>query len=484
MLVGVVVGTLLTGLLLPFVIGSRSTGGQAVEAGPRQPTSIGTGASSQAATGGGGGATAGGTAAAGPTVTSVAGAKRTSASSGAPGAVQGSLAPIRVGVAILDTGNLSKLGVAITSTDAQRQAWQAYIDEANAQGGIAGHKIEPVYRSYDILSQDDMRAACLYWTEDAKVFAVLDGNGYFGPAILCVTHEHHTPLIARGAVGIPDEYFAKSGGNLFDLGESGGRGMRAFAHELIKWPGFTAGTVGIVDGGSTLSPETIDVLQKTLESAGVKVVRRATLAEDKQTAASQIPVQVSQMHAAGADEVLLALDLLAATQWVNTADGQGWLPKYFSSDWGDQNDDFSMTGMPSSYAGSINFTTTRNGSWRAAWPESPAEAQCRTVYEKRTGIKLDRTGSQDTNNTYMQIIAGCSPLAVFVAGARAAVATGALTAASLSAGIQRIGAIGVTHVGDASFRPNKFDAPDSIRTQKYDSGCTCYRPVEGFRPMS
>ena len=51
---------------------------------------------------------------------------------------------IRVGMLILDVGPVGKAGAAVAiDPEQQRAAWQSYVDDVNARGGINGRKIEP-----------------------------------------------------------------------------------------------------------------------------------------------------------------------------------------------------------------------------------------------------------------------------------------------------------------------------------------------------
>lgn len=487
---GLAVGLLLAGLLTPLAFAHQLAGTSSAT------PALTTGAAPATGAGGGTQTVGDGTGSTANEVTGQSGAVQSaSAKTGtAPGSrVTGAAAAagvtdigvtattIKLGVGLLDTGGLSQAGVdVVASTADQQTAWQAFIDDLNSRGGVAGRKVEAAFHKYDILSEASMRAACLYWTEEAKVFAVVEAFGYFGPPVLCITQEHQTPFLARGGVGIPADYFTKSQGRLFVFTQGGDRMMRNLAAELGALKGFKGDKVGIVDGGSLYSPQTVDILQSALTKAGHTVVRRSTLAADMDTAASQVPLEVQQMRVAGATEVILNTDLVLSTQWVNAASSQGWNPRYYASDWAAMSGDFSTIGMPAAFDGSIAFTVTRNGDWRAGWPEPPTEVHCRQIYEGRTGKKLNRSGSTNDNNAYLDAIAPCSPLALFEAGATA-VGHG-LTRAALSAAIQAIGPFAATSIGGGSFRPGKFDAPDLIRTEVWDKSCTCWRPAGTFHP--
>jgi ABC-type branched-subunit amino acid transport system substrate-binding protein len=72
-------------------------------------------------------------------------------------------------------------------------AYTALFDQINAQGGIHGRKIVPVFAPVDPLGPAGAATACTQLTEDDKVFAVV---GYFLPAdTTCYLDSHATPII-------------------------------------------------------------------------------------------------------------------------------------------------------------------------------------------------------------------------------------------------------------------------------------------------
>jgi len=111
----------------------------------------------------------------------------------------------KLGVGVTPT--TLKLGVALVDFDCvknfvdeirvdQDKVYQAYIDDINANGGIAGRKIEPVYDTYCPLGSAGPLAVCTKLTDDDKVFAVMGTFVDFsGDAQTCVAKQHDTVLI-------------------------------------------------------------------------------------------------------------------------------------------------------------------------------------------------------------------------------------------------------------------------------------------------
>lgn len=104
---------------------------------------------------------------------------------------------ITVGVTMLDFQDLVDTGLSPAGWGDQQAVFQALIDNVNANGGVNGRMIEPVYDFYTPVSADDASRACFAVTEDAETFAVL--GGFVGPlagtADPCITGINDTILI-------------------------------------------------------------------------------------------------------------------------------------------------------------------------------------------------------------------------------------------------------------------------------------------------
>jgi ABC-type branched-subunit amino acid transport system substrate-binding protein len=73
----------------------------------------------------------------------------------------------------------------------------AYVNDINSRGGINGRLIDPEIVKYNPLDDAEMRADCKDWTESQEIFAVVDSYGWHDDHQLCITQEHHTPLISK-----------------------------------------------------------------------------------------------------------------------------------------------------------------------------------------------------------------------------------------------------------------------------------------------
>ena len=134
-----------------------------------QPTTTGS-----SPVGGSGGT--GATATSGSTVTGTTGTAGAVLSTGPTGAGGKVAPPLSIGVVLTATSNAESFGVSFGNTYSERQVDDAIINALNAQGGLAGRKIVPVYAKTDTGSsnwQTDFSAACATFTQDHHVVAVL-----------------------------------------------------------------------------------------------------------------------------------------------------------------------------------------------------------------------------------------------------------------------------------------------------------------------
>lgn len=126
----------------------------------------------------------GSTTGAGTTSTGSTGGVAPTAPGGTTGAVTNPLPskgsqthePIELGFITTSVGNASQLGVNAGQSYSDKAMFDAITTEYNLRGGIAGHRIKPVYGETDTASSNwsnQFAAACATLTQDHKVKAVI-----------------------------------------------------------------------------------------------------------------------------------------------------------------------------------------------------------------------------------------------------------------------------------------------------------------------
>lgn len=354
-------------------------------------------------------------------------------------------------------------------TATQEEQWQVTIDAVNARGGIHGRVLEPVYRSYDALDADEMRAACIYLTEEIKAFTVLNNGGYYGEPIRCVTEQHATPLLGQAG---EDRSFYR--GNYFTTTPNKDRVLQNLVTRLHNDGILEGKTIGTLENEGIDKIPVDNSLHPTLKALGYKVAHRAVFSEDFGTAQSQMPVEIQEMRSAGVDFILPAVNLGVMTVWVQTADTQNYRPQYWMSDFACGTCDVYVVAMPErAFDGVQGYTSLRSGEARVGLPEAEHDKVCREQFEAGTGRSLDR---QDSD--YGGTVQSCGIMNVFEGAATRAGPN--LTRAGLVQALQGFGQFNVPFGPLGSFGPGKFDAPDESRTVVHRSDCRCYRPVNDF----
>jgi ABC-type branched-subunit amino acid transport system substrate-binding protein len=382
---------------------------------------------------------------------------------------------ITVGIPIPDVSSFGDVegGASFGGQFGDPQAqWQAFIDDLNHRGGIGGRTVVPEYRLYDSIDLDSMRAACVYLTEQKRVFAVL--GGFYGDPILCITQQHQTPLL--GLASEADDFYQRSGGRFFSIGTSKDRVLRAFVKLLDADKALRGHTIGVLDQQGIDSATVDRTLLPELQRLGYRVGYHARIAADAGAAQAQIPIEVQRMRAAGVDVLLPVSGLIVATVFAQEADAQRYRPTYYLSDFASGATDVYAAAMPASFEGAIGYTAFRTGEARAGLPEPAGDAACRQTYERSAGKPLD-----PKILAYYYTVSYCGILRLFEQAMTRAGPNP--TRAGFTAALQSIGSFQLAFGSTGSFGPGKPDAPDAVRRVTWRKSCTCWLPIDGFRDV-
>jgi len=489
---GVVAGLLVAGLLVPLLRG----GGTTVVTGGAAAGAIGAGLDPSSAPGQGapGSADAGGTAGAGGNTSTAGsgsqsraagGTERTSAaesrSQKAGGALETGIRAdgIHVGVLIIDLGGVSKVGFSggVNGLDpASQERWyNVFFKEINDTGGIGGRKAIPDYAVYDPTNTETQRAACLKLTDEAKVFVALENTGgYRGPDLRCFTEEHHTPYVSEFDRYNVDEV-RRSGPYLIGYGMSAARGVANAAYEAERLGKLKGKKIGIIESERPGDKETDDAgLVASLQKLGHPVASRYVFSEDLNTAATQAPLAVHQLQAAGVDVLFANTNVLTSTQFVNAAAGQVYRPQYITSDWYGLGTDFGAQEMPASFDGALAFVAERDGEYNTPGRAEPAvDKNCRETVQKANGDNFDLKSNQNA-----VIVQTCGVVRLFAQIARATLSN--LTRDGFAMAMQRLGRVDPPRMAPGYFASGRYDAASQIRSKTWSVGCTCWKITEEF----
>ena len=476
--VGVVVGALAVGLLMPFAIDSEPGQAAGVAAGADAATFAGdseagtSGSPDESGTSGDGRASGSG-AGSGRSSSANTGSEPPDAQAGSTPSGQAA-GPIKVGFTIIDVGTVGRAGINVAIDPAQQErAWRAFVDDVNDRN-LIGRRIEPVFATFDALNQDSQTAACLSLTEDHKVFAVLGGFNYAAPNF-CVVNQHATPLVSNMGSN-PDSYYTQTAGRLITATARSSRMFTNAVAVLDSAEALRGKKIGILrSDANDPSGEATGHLEAALRAAGHDVVHTSRLPAPP-ASDSQTPVEVNRMRQSGAEVVFLLAGSTSSTGFVQAADAQTYRPRYITTDWGAMFNTTSSANMPASYDGTLSVTNARESEWRADRPEPALATECKQVYERQSGTKLAARGTNEHTLTVIY----CDLVRAFVAGMRAGGT--ATTKEQFPAAMARVGAVRWGSWGDGSFRPGKSDGGDFVLLQRWRADCKCFHPVGDFRP--
>jgi hypothetical protein len=246
---------------------------------------------------------------------------------------------INVVFPIANLNNLSNTeGFAGDPEDTEQvDAINLYVKEINDNGGINGRKIHATIVSIDPTNDAEMRAQCKDWTEGTPAaFAVVDGLGtWSGDNQLCITQEGQTPFI--GAWTTVTDWTAMGAPYLWWTGPDQASVLAA----LVSW-GESAGLlsksikVGVV---SSSQPDDTLALNKyllpDLAKLGITPVLETMDANpaDSATTASQAPLVVQRLKAAGVQSLIPLIPFNAWFPELQAQTQQQYFPKLLLSDY-------------------------------------------------------------------------------------------------------------------------------------------------------
>ena len=99
---------------------------------------------------------------------------------------------VKVGLLFVDTSALATAGVDLDLGDVEG-AYHALVDDINADGGINGRMLDPVYTPVDPIGTEGADRACVEVSEDQQVFVA--AGLFLADAVLCLVDTHQTAVI-------------------------------------------------------------------------------------------------------------------------------------------------------------------------------------------------------------------------------------------------------------------------------------------------
>jgi len=430
----------------------------------------GTGVSGAPAGGGTGGAAAGSST---PGPASAA----TSGATGAHAAGATSNKPVEIGIVIYPDVNAAakSLGGSANVGDQKAEADTA-IAWVNAHGGLNGHKLVPVYFSVSLTStqpySQTYQEICATFTQDHHVAAtIFIGNAENGlPA--CITKGHSLLLTHGHYLRTLQEYASYP--TMYAPEEvSSDRVAQALVNQIVGR--------GILKSGDKLGVLVMDyagpnralnaIVTPQLKAKGIEVVSYSVPYPKSTPDIGNSVSAVQSAELAMASRGVKAVTFFCPgcfNFFMQDAESQAYYPRYVLTSYDD---------LLSTVAGKNHGRSLGNAvalSWSpvqdvSTFSHPDVEAGNATYALCR---KVEQKNIADDASLYASL-ALCGAVQDLYAAARAS-GTGAVTDATLAAGLGRLGS---THAGAANFATalsgQRHDGAAAFTTMHYDSGCDC-----------
>jgi ABC-type branched-subunit amino acid transport system substrate-binding protein len=394
---------------------------------------------------------------------------------------------IKVGIALVNFECIRNFVDSIR--EKQQQVYQAYIDNINAKGGIAGRKIVPVYDTYCPLGSAGPLAVCTKLTDDDKVFAVIGTFVDFsGDAQTCVANQHHRVLMTFNLTqAIMNQSPA---GLIIYPGATNERTVKVLLQLLSKQhalKGKKAAVLGGSQEASTVNKTIVPGLKKLKVPLGSTAVLSINGTADTTAAQAQLDSFIEKWKGQHVNTVFLSGDEVSSKQFVTKLRQE--MPKVTlisdttdTRDFGKQETHAGI--KPNPYEGLI----TAGGPTPAEYDKSANYAYCAAIYKKYTkknapkSTTVIKASGGKTVDTYGSINDACQALTMFHDIGTKVGKT--LNNANWVKAVNHYGAIVNRGSGPySSLHRGKYDVEDNFRLQEFASSIKPDGDWKGITPV-
>lgn len=390
-----------------------------------------------------------------------------------PGEVERTL---KIGYAYPDVEAFAVLNDKFSIGDPEVQA--AAVLQAWRRDGLLpvnGTDIELVFGKYNILSTDDKLGVCTRFAQDEGVFAVIAGRD-FQVGSECLAERFGIPVIDSS--GLADSVYERTAPWLFTVRASESQVLEAF----VRW----ADSMGRLEGRrigvfwDTRSEEGVDAFKAALAEVGQEVA--SDLPSDGEGIGSpQDQIVVPRFQSDGVDLAVMLVSTSSVTNFLASAESQGYEPELLWLEWANQLTDVSTQAYPQALVdGTLAMTMSRLGSIAAGEP-LPAEAvACIDAFEAFSGedVELVSPESGKTNNTLFT----CDLMSLLYEGLRNA--GDDPTPESFVAALETIEDFPLALWGDLTFGPDDHAGVEEVRTVQWKTECECWTALDDFQDLT
>lgn len=387
---------------------------------------------------------------------------------------------MRIGIAVPDLRAIAALGPGYDQGDLQGHA-AALLESLKREKVIPvhGRDVEFAYRSYNILDANAQRAACVGLVQDEKVFAVVAIHD-FAVGSECVAREFQTLLITTDApTNDGSDAAYRRAPLMFTLQMSLSRLVRNWPHWANERGLLRGKRIGLYYGSDQASRRLVEQeLMGELAKLGQKPVAQITT-DQPATGGPQDTVAVQRFRTAGVDLAMLLVSSIAATNFMQQADAQGYRPLYIDNDLAFATTDTAAGTKPvSQYGGTFAMTGMRFGEWKSG-RGIPAPA---TTCQRRAAIGGRRVDPNERDAEWIAMNQLCDEVDVLLRALQTA-GRGVSTSSVLAALESSIKDVQMGIHANVTFAPGKHHGVDQQRTIQFNGSCRCWKVVTDFGPL-
>lgn len=393
---------------------------------------------------------------------------------------------VEVGIAYISQESLKTFskaaGAEFDPGDPRAQA-QALVNYVNAHGGLAGHRVVPIFYELDVTNGKTyaqyQQDACALWTQDHHVTAgVWWSNQVPIDALATCLRDHHAVFYHSGVYPSQVSDYTRNAFNVAPDQLAADR-MAPVWMSLLNRQGFLSGhpTIGIVTYDDAASQRAAQVVKAELKKLGHAVKDSYTVSSPGSIAGisdtiSQIQAAAVRFHAEGIDHVVSLLSGGFVAYFMAFAQSQSYAPFYGLSSL----DATYTVLMSSGVAPPEQLTKTVGMGWLPYQDVDGAHDPGGNPTVARCQQMLAASGT--ATNRYEQ--GGAYPYCDFLLMLQAAAAKVSvqkvLTGKVLLTGIN---ALERTYRSPLTFgtnlQPARHDGVTSVRPLRYDTGCRCFQ---------
>ena len=414
--------------------------------------------------------------------------------------------PIKLAYTIWDqagftavTGNSQAGQNSGANQSSDEREMNALVSYANATGGVGGRNIaKPVgikISTADATSEQTMASYCTRATEDVKAEVFIDRSFFVSDNEITCFAKHHTTLVSF-LPSTSDTLYAKLAPYVASTQPSLERTATAFVKGLGDAGYFKGATVGVVlDDTPAVEAAYQRYLLPGMKALGVtpKDVVRVSQT-DNSAQSSQASSAVLKFRSARIDHVVYFSGFLGQLAFTNTADSQGYYPRY---GWSDYGGDVGDAGFYVSATQNANAVAVSSGDGYVVDPDqnkprslndtytrndkalSLGKRRCLDIMSKYTGV--DYYQGNSGRSTEYQFY--CDNFLLWLDAARRTPRV--FSPATWGQGLAAVGRSYLPVMVNSTDFTHRYGGADTYRVGVYstNASCKCFPAITQWRPF-